>query len=81
MEEIEMQHRIHHGETTSMAEYESTRRHHLKLTIGHDLSGGGMVLRVRRCGIKVILTNRCCPLYNRNLRIGDVHLISGGGRR
>jgi len=79
MEEIEMQHRIHQGETASVAEHEHTRRHHLKLTIGHDLRGG-MFFALRRCGIKIILTNHRCGLYNRNLRIEDVHLNSGGGR-
>lgn len=79
MEEIEMQHRIHQGETASVAEYERTRRH-LKLTIGHDGSGGGMFLTTRRCGIRSILTKCRCRLYNRNLRIGRVCLISGDRR-
>jgi hypothetical protein len=38
-------------------------------------------LAIRRCGMRSILTNRRCRLYNRNFWIGDVHLNSGGGRR
>lgn len=63
-----------------MAEHESTRRH-LKLTISHNLSGGGKFLRIRRCRIRTILTNCCCRLYDGDLRIESVHPNSGGGRR
>jgi len=78
MEKIEMQHRIHQGETASVAKDQSIRRHHLKLTIGNDLRGG-MFLATRRRGVGIILTNRRCRLYNMNF--GDSCLNSGGGCR